>query len=30
MHVNHLAQIAPKNSISVIINPYDSDHLDAI
>jgi ribosome recycling factor len=30
MQVKHLAQIAPKNAVSVIVNPYDSDNLDAI
>ncbi len=30
LQVKHLAQIAPKNSVSVIINPYDSDNIDAI
>ena len=30
LHVKLLAQIAPKTPISVIVNPYDSDNLDAI
>lgn len=30
MAVQHVAQIAPKNAVSVIINPYDSDNLDLI
>jgi len=30
LHVKHLAQIAPKNTLSVIVNPYDSDNLEAI
>ena len=28
--IQHVAQIAPKNSVSVLINPYDSDNLEAI
>lgn len=30
LHIKQLAQIAPKTTTSVIINPYDSDNLDAI
>jgi ribosome recycling factor len=30
LQIKQLAQIAPKNNTSVIINPYDSDNLDAI
>ncbi len=30
LHIKQLAQIAPKNNTSVIINPYDSDNLEAI